>query len=68
LHDWIASCVMAKKKAPILLNTCEFCAPAGDGTKSRTGKSASEAAVGRPHEAAEGKAAFEDYRGHGGFT
>ena len=76
LQDWIANRVKAKK-ALILLDTCEFGALVDGHTKSRTEAPASEAAVGRLHEAtgppvltaaATGKPAFEGYKGHGVFT
>jgi WD40 repeat protein len=76
LQDWIANRIRAKK-ALILLDTCESGALVGGHTKSRTDSAASEAAVGRLHEAtgrpvltaaAAGKPAFEGYKGHGVFT
>ncbi len=76
LQDWIANRIKAKK-ALILLDTCEFGALTGGYTKSRVDAPASEAAVGRLHEAtgrpvltaaAAGKPAFEGYKGHGVFT
>ena len=76
LQDWIANRIKAKK-ALILLDTCESGALTGGYTKSRTDAPASEAAVGRLHEAtgrpvltaaAAGKPAFEGYKGHGVFT
>jgi WD40 repeat protein len=76
LQDWIANRIKAKK-AIILLDTCESGALVGGYTRSRTDVPASEAAVGRLHEAtgrpvltaaAEGKPAFEGYEGHGVFT
>jgi WD40 repeat protein len=76
LQDWIANRIKAKK-AVILLDTCESGALVGGHTKSRTDVPASEAAIGRLHEAtgrpvltaaATGKPAFEGYKGHGVFT
>ena len=76
LQDWIANRIKAKK-ALILLDTCESGALTGGYTKSRTDAPASEAAVGRLHEAtgrpvltaaAAGNPAFEGYKGHGVFT
>ncbi len=76
LQDWIANRIKAKK-AVILFDTCELGALVGGHTKSRTDTPASEAAVGRLHEAtgrpvltaaATGKPAFEGYKGHGVFT
>jgi len=76
LQDWIANHIKAKK-AVILLDTCESGALVGGYTKSRTDAPASEAAIGRLHEAtgrpvltaaATGKPAFEGYKGHGVFT
>ena len=76
LQDWIANRIKAKK-ALILLDTCELGALVGGYTKSRADAPASEAAVGRLHEAtgrpvltaaAAGKPAFEGYKGHGVFT
>lgn len=76
LQDWIANLVKAKK-ALILLDTCESGALVAGYTKSRAEAPASEAAVGRLHEAtgrpvltaaATGKPAFEGYKGHGVFT
>jgi uncharacterized caspase-like protein len=61
----------------ILLDTCESGALTGGYTKSRTAGPMSEAAVGRLHEAtgrpvltaaSPGKAAYENYKGHGVFT
>jgi uncharacterized caspase-like protein len=76
LQDWIANRVKAKR-AVILLDTCESGALVGGYTRSRADAPASEAAVGRLHEAtgrpiltaaASGKPAFEGYKGHGVFT
>ena len=76
LQDWVANRIKAKK-AIILLDTCESGALVGGYTRSRTDVPASEAAVGRLHEAtgrpvltaaAEGQPAFEGYEGHGVFT
>ncbi len=76
LQDWIANRIKAKK-AVILLDTCELGALVGGYTKSRADAPASEAAIGRLHEAtgrpvltaaAMGKPAFEGYKGHGVFT
>jgi WD40 repeat protein len=76
LQDWVANRIKAKK-AILLLDTCESGALVGGYTRSRTDVPASEAAIGRLHEAtgrpvltaaAEGKPAFEGYEGHGVFT
>jgi WD40 repeat protein len=76
LQDWVANRIRAKK-ALILLDTCESGALVSGYTQSRTDAPASEAAIGRLHEAtgrpvltaaASGKPAFEGYKGHGVFT
>ena len=76
LQDWVANKIKAKR-AILLLDTCESGALVGGYTRSRTDVPASEAAIGRLHEAtgrpvltaaAEGKPAFEGYEGHGIFT
>ena len=76
LQDWIANRIKAKK-ALILLDTCESGALTGGYTKSRTEGPATEAAIGRLHEAtgrpvltaaSGGKSAYEGYKGHGVFT
>lgn len=76
LQDWIANRIKAKK-AVILLDTCESGALVGNYRKSRADAPSSEAAIGGLHEAtgrpvltaaAEGKPAFEGYKGHGVFT
>jgi WD40 repeat protein len=76
LQEWIANRIKAKK-AVILLDTCESGALVGSYRKSRADAPSSEAAIGRLHEAtgrpvltaaAEGKPAFEGYKGHGVFT
>jgi WD40 repeat protein len=76
LQDWVANRIKAKKVL-ILLDTCESGALVSGYTKSRTDSPASEAAVGRLHEAtgrpvltaaASGKPAFEGHNGHGVFT
>jgi WD40 repeat protein/uncharacterized caspase-like protein len=76
LQDWIANRITAKK-ALILLDTCESGALTDGYSHSRTDAPASEAAIGRLHEAtgrpvltaaAEGKPAFEGFHGHGVFT
>jgi uncharacterized caspase-like protein len=76
LQDWLANRIKAKK-AVLLLDTCESGALVGGYTRSRIGQPASEAALGRLHEAtgrpvltaaAEGSPAFEGYEGHGVFT
>lgn len=76
LQHWIANRIKAKK-AILLLDTCESGALVGGYTRSRIDVPASEAAIGRLHEAtgrpvltaaAEGKPAFEGYEGHGVFT
>jgi WD40 repeat protein len=75
-QDWLANRIKAKK-AVILLDTCESGALVSGHARSRTDAPASEAALGRLHEAtgrpvlaaaAEGKPAFEGYEGHGVFT
>jgi WD40 repeat protein/uncharacterized caspase-like protein len=76
LQDWIANRIKAKK-AIILLDTCQSGALTNGYAHSRIDAPASEAAVGRLHEAtgrpvltaaAAGKPAFEGYHGHGVFT
>jgi WD40 repeat protein len=76
LQDWIANRFKARR-AIILLDTCESGALTNGYAHSRTDAPASEAAVGRLHEAtgravltaaAAGKPAFEGYQGHGVFT
>jgi WD40 repeat protein len=76
LQDWVANRIKAKRTI-LLLDTCESGALVGGYTRSRTDVPASEAAIGRLHEAtgrpvltaaAEGKPAFEGYEGHGVFT
>ena len=76
MQDWIANRIKAKK-AVILLDTCESGALVGGYRKSSADAPSSEAAIGRLHEAtgrpvltaaAEGKPAFEGYKGHGVFT
>jgi WD40 repeat protein len=76
LQDWIANRIKARRGI-ILLDTCESGALTNGYAHSRTDAPASEAAVGRLHEAtgrpvltaaAAGKPAFEGYRGHGVFT
>jgi uncharacterized caspase-like protein len=76
LQDWVANRIKAKK-AIVLLDTCESGALVSGYTRSRTDAPASEAAIGRLHEAtgrpvltaaASGKPAFEGYKGHGVFT
>jgi hypothetical protein len=76
LQDWIANRIKAKK-AVLLLDMCESGALTNGYAHSRTDAPASEAALGRLHEAtgrpiltaaAAGKPAFEGYRGHGVFT
>src|SRR5262249_57890912 len=76
LQDWVANRIKAKK-AILLLDTCESGALVGGYTRSRTDVPASDAAIGRLHEAtgrpvltaaAVGKPAFEGYEGHGGVT
>ena len=65
------------RKAVILLDTCESGALVSGYARSRSDAPASEAALGRLHEAtgrpvltaaAEGNPAFEGYEGHGVFT
>jgi uncharacterized caspase-like protein len=76
LQDWLANRIKAKR-AILLLDTCESGALVGGYKRSRIDVPASEAAIGRLHEAtgrpvltaaAEGKPAFEGYEGHGVFT
>jgi WD40 repeat protein len=76
LQDWIANRIKAKR-AIILLDTCESGALTNGYAHSRIDGPASEAAVGRLHEAtgrpvltaaAAGENAHEGYRGHGFFT
>ena len=76
LQDWIANRIKARK-AMLLLDTCESGALVAGHTQSRINQPASEAAIGRLHEAtgrpvltaaASGKAAWEGYKGHGVFT
>lgn len=76
LQDWIANKIHARR-ALILLDTCESGALTNGYAHSRTDGPASDAALGRLHEAtgrpvlaaaAAGKPAFEGYRGHGVFT
>jgi WD40 repeat protein len=77
LQDWIANRIKAKK-AIILLDTCESGALTSGYTRSRVDSPASEAAIGRLHEAtgrpvltaaAEGQEANETAKlGHGVFT
>jgi DNA-binding beta-propeller fold protein YncE len=76
LQDWLANRIKAKK-AIVLLDTCESGALVGGYLHSRLDQPASEAALGRLHEAtgrpvltaaAEGNPAFEGYEGHGVFT
>ena len=76
IQDWIANRIKAKR-ALILLDTCESGALTGGYAKSRTEGPASEAAIGRLHEAtgrpvltaaSGGKSAYEGYKGHGVFT
>ncbi len=77
LQDWIANRIEAKK-ALILLDTCESGALTSGYSRSRTDRPASEAAIGRLHEAtgrpiltaaAEGQDAKEIAKlGHGVFT
>jgi WD40 repeat protein len=75
LQDWVAR--IKARRGVILLDTCESGALTNGYAHSRTDAPASEAAVGRLHEAtgrpvltaaAAGKPAFEGYRGHGVFT
>ena len=76
LQDWIANRIKARK-AILLLDTCESGALVAGHTQSRINQPASEASIGRLHEAtgrpiltaaASGKAAFEGYRNHGVLT
>jgi hypothetical protein len=76
LQDWVANRIKAKKVI-LLLDTCESGALVSGYTRSRIDVPASEAAIGRLHEAtgrpvltaaAEGEPAFEGYEGHGVFT
>jgi WD40 repeat protein len=76
LQDWVGNRIKAKK-ALILLDTCESGAVIAGYTASRVDAPASEAAIGRLHEAtgrpvltaaAAGEFAREGYKGHGVFT
>jgi WD40 repeat protein len=76
LQDWIANRIKAKK-AILLLDTCESGALTSGHTMSRTEGAASEATVGRLHEAtgrpvlsaaSASQSAYEGYKGHGVFT
>jgi len=76
LQDWIANRIKTRRGI-ILLDTCESGARTNGYDHSRTDAPASEAAVGRLHEAtgrpvltaaAADKPAFEGYQGHGIFT
>lgn len=76
LQDWVGNRIKARK-AIIFLDTCESGALVSGYAKSRTDAPASEAAIGRLHEAtgrpvltaaASGKPAYEGYKGHGVFT
>jgi WD40 repeat protein len=76
LQDWVANRIKARK-AIILLDTCESGALVSGYAQSRTDAPASQAAIGRLHEAtgrpvltaaATGKPAFEGFQGHGVFT
>jgi len=76
LQDWIGSRIKARR-ALILLDTCASGALVSSYAFSRTRAPASEAAVGRLHEAtgrpvltaaASGRAALEGYQQHGLFT
>ena len=76
LQDWLSNRIKAKRSV-LLLDTCESGALVGGYARSRTEGAVSDAAIGRLHEAtgrpvltaaAEGKAAFEGYEGHGVFT
>lgn len=76
LQDWIVNRIKAKRSL-ILLDTCESGALVGGHSRSRMDVPASEAVIGRLHEAtgrpvltaaAEGQPAFEGYEGHGVFT
>ena len=76
LQDWLANRVKARK-AIVLLDTCESGALVAGHSRSRTDGPASDAAVGRLHEAtgrpvltaaASGEPALEGYKKHGVFT
>ena len=76
LQDWLSNRIKAKRSI-LLLDTCESGALVSGYARSRTAGGASDAAIGRLHEAtgrpvltaaAEGKPAFEGYEGHGVFT
>jgi WD40 repeat protein/uncharacterized caspase-like protein len=76
LQDWLANRIRARK-ALILLDTCQSGALIAGHLRSRTDSAASEAGVGRLHEAtgrpvltaaAIGQDAREGYQGHGIFT
>jgi WD40 repeat protein len=76
LQDWVANRIKAKRTV-LLFDTCESGALVGGYAHSRIDVPASEAAIGRLHEAtgrpvltaaATGKPALEGYKGHGVFT
>jgi uncharacterized caspase-like protein len=76
LQDWLSNRIKAKRSI-LLLDTCESGALVSGYARSRVADAASDAAVGRLHEAtgrpvltaaAKGKSAFEGYEGHGVFT
>jgi WD40 repeat protein len=76
LQDWLANRIKAKK-ALILLDTCESGALTDGYAHSRVDGPASDAAIGRLHEAtgrpvltaaSAGKSAYENYKGHGVFS
>ena len=76
LQDWLANRIKARR-AIILLDTCESGALVAGHLRSRTEEAASEAGVGRLHEAtgrpvlaaaASGQGALEPKQGHGVFT
>lgn len=76
LQDWLANRIKARR-ALILLDTCESGALVAGYSRTRTDDAASDAAVGRLHEAtgrpvltaaASGKPALEGFENHGVFT
>jgi WD40 repeat protein len=75
-QDWLANKIRARR-ALVLLDTCQSGALVAGHLRSRIDAPASEAGIGRLHEAtgrpvltaaAAGRDAFEGYRGHGFFT
>jgi uncharacterized caspase-like protein len=75
IQDWLAG--IRARRAIVLLDTCESGALVAGHARSRVDEPASEASIGRLHEAtgrpvltaaASGKPALEGYKGHGIFT